>query len=1539
MDQDKIITVSSGALSNSDQLPEPLRKFYAAFAEAAPGYYDNSFVGGMGFGMDDFSFGPVNITVDNTRVSVVDTSQYVSNPEKDMRLITIQGYAQITLFDRFYATCILIGQEQKENLTGIVALVDHLSKTDEEREELKQKGINEVSLHPSFYTSGYNDPINAAESTYGVYIISDRAQNKVSCDTVLKAMGIADFADNTAFGLAIGVRADINTFKNSMNFTVAASVRFAGSERFTVAGELGLLNGKINSIALTVKTAVMLATEIYLTKAQISVSGFQETKIAVGLGGSVAFGEKVKAPEGLGIVKKAFFPNLKDFYPIELTVDCEINPARSYYSMSGQGLILGNFAISAGVTYDDGDWDAKLQAGTIRGNYINGSLSADYHKRKDNWSLHGNFNCSLVMEWKSFVGITVSGGVDLLLNSQDYKINSALYNRKDLTITVSGMGKIKLGFTFSVSVQKTWVFNLSNKLLSEPKLLMKSLSTGEMSLDDYDDVLICESEDIADINLPQLRVSSDVISSQSWQTSKENSDSNIVTFQVASQYTLVDSSWLLTYSSGDTTVVYTAENASGIVAVKNYTHNYYELVIDSPAEGNWTLSITGDSKTTGGIYMDALSNEKIFTELNILEATDSFMRFSYSAYTQSGKDTLAVRLFAEELPNDAADNPFSGIIANLEETANGEFIWEIPENFRNNSNYRFYISAASSEAALPQKSNSVELQLDRLEAQLECDWELVYSADNTNVVTAYITITNSGASSTTCRWELLDYTNTESIDPEDISIGNTAPMADVIASGKCTEIAGNSSVTFQQVISITDELRNNSSALQLTVSQCNTDSTSFNSNGSANNEAYADDAVDITFSALNSIYCQKQTITWQAVEDAASYVVQYALEGDWENGGVYINNITDNRCTLSVAPGEYAYRVIAMDKNNQAIGSWSEAEEFEVQFYNQQTVKINENSRKSRSQTFSLNDGIYDLSGSGLENFTGTLTLYRNDLVRTKNKNNTSTLKNKENKILTLKFVNGKLTKGVSDMLLDNGEYFWEYSRTGKDISTDSQLNIDLSGEVFSAGQKDRDSITIGGSDSDLPQDHLGNNVEKLTGEVGFCNADAIYQYLTNDGGDLSLTISSGTVFESKLKLCIYVQNDKNAKYTQVKTITVNAGEYTSDKLILDKLSIKNNFYIQIISWDNGKGKYNTDYSFDLSFDAFEDNTQSTDIIEVDGEAVSDWIGYRNEAHKYLLQIDSNDLYAVRLQGDAADAVLKVCNLQGKVIKQMQIQADGTAYIDGINLTSGNYFVVVESKDKGKGKYNTAYTLSVAKMQTLYPTELIDIDGSAVSKWVGFQNPSHTYRLEVESDDRYAIRLQGDAAEAVLKICNLQGKVIKQMQIKADKTAYIDDIALARGNYFVVVESKDKGKGKYNTDYTLSVSKLQTLYPKIDNSDDTWKLASLLEGSEIEGNIEDWLGIGDTADYFKISLDPESDTSSYLAINLDEATAQAVEDGILKFTCYTETGRSLALTELEPGQLAVKKAISGSEIYIGVSLKKSVEEVDYAFDTSLLASL
>ena len=1412
MEQDYKSDYTLAVSAEDSLLPDQLQQFYDSFKDRTPGEYTM----GIGAGIDSIPFGPVTVTVDNTRVSVIHTSDYESATNKDLVFVSIQGYAQLTIFDRFYATAVLVGSSSPINAGNVVVLVDHLSRTPEERERLEQKKIDEVKLHPSFYASNYNDPINAAESTCGIYVINDTRQQTTSCATVFDAVGIADFADNTAFGLAVAISAHVNTFTNTMSFTIAGSLRFADSERFTVAGEIGILNGKLNSVGFTIKTKMLIGPEVYLKQGRFSIGGFQEPMISVGFGGGMAFGTEIDIPEGLGVVKKALFPNLARFHPLEVSVDCKINPMRNYYSLTGKGVFMGNLAVSASLTYDDGNWDAELAAGTVRNNYLNGSLSVDYHKRQDNWSLHGNFNCSITLDWGKFVGISVYGGVDLLLTSKDYKVANTQYNRKDLTISVSGMGKVKLFFSFNVSVQKTWVFNLSNTALADTNLLMRSISSGDTSmLTNVQDVLVCESEDIAEIELPQIHRSGDVIESQSWVIDEQSSASGIVRFQVAAEYTLVDSRWRLMHSAGENITVYTAENSAGVVVMQQFAHNYYELVLDTPDAGNWTLEILGDTQDSGGIYMDALLDEKIISDLEILEQSETMIKFRYAAFTGSCDDTTIVRLHAEELSTAAGDNPYSGIIAYLEETESGEFIWEIPEEFQHNAQYRFYISTASSGAAAICESNSVEAFIARQKADLECSWRLAYSADNTNLVTAYITITNTGSESTSCQWELLDHSNNDSVDAGETYSENTGQRSEIIASGFCGEIKGNSSITLQQVISVTDELRDNPSSLQLTVTQASDEKKNIEEN-------YADDMSEITFSAMDSMYCQSKTISWQAVDGAAFYILNYALEGDWEQSGVYVNNIYDTSYALSVAPGEYAYRIIAVDNEGRAIGTWSGETEVEVLFYDKHKITVDDTAASPRSQVFALNDGIYKLSGSNTAHFSGTLTLYRNDLIKTGENDNTVGVRQTETEILKLEFVNGISASPAEEILLDNGDYFWEWERSGNAPGGISEITVELSGEVFSAEQTDREIISIG-SDPDMPCID-GVFVETIDGEVGFCNKDAIYQYMTDDGGELSLTIRSGTVLDARLKLNIYVQNIDDSEFDCVESLTVNAGEYAGDTVICDNLVIFNNFYVQVESWDDGKGEYNTDYSFDLSFDAFEDSVQTTDILEINGEAIHDWTGYRNEAHSYLLQVDASGRYAVRLLGDASDAILQVCRINGVVIEETKIGSDGTAYIDDIYLESGNYFVVVDSADKG-------------------------------------------------------------------------------------------------GGYF-------------NTDYVLSAYDLETLYPKIDNSDET--LADVFHSASqpFNVNIENWLGVGDYADCFKFSLDPEILQNNTLLLTVDKMTAKAVEDGFLKISCCDEWGQELTIDKLNTGAWRIEPHLANSNMYVTVS-SRTVKDTDYSFKVSM----
>ena len=172
----------------------------------------------------------------------------------------------------------------------------------------------------------------------------------------------------------------------------------------------------------------------------------------------------------------------------------------------------------------------------------------------------------------------------------------------------------------------------------------------------------------------------------------------------------------------------------------------------------------------------------------------------------------------------------------------------------------------------------------------------------------------------------------------------------------------------------------------------------------------------------------------------------------------------------------------------------------------------------------------------------------------------------------------------------------------------------------------------------------------------------------------------------------------------------------------------------------------------------------------------------------------------------------------------------------------------------------------------------------------------------------------------------------EEKQISSDGTAYLDDIYLERGNYFVVVESVDKGEGSFNTDYILSAVESKTLYPGIDNSDDTFEQAALLDPAAFDTSIKNWLGTGDEADFFKFSLTPEM--SSTLLLTFDVKTAEAVENGLLEVICCDKWGETLTIDVLSAGQWSIETLLAGTEMYIGFTCDRSIRDFDYSFKVS-----
>ncbi len=181
------------------------------------------------------------------------------------------------------------------------------------------------------------------------------------------------------------------------------------------------------------------------------------------------------------------------------------------------------------------------------------------------------------------------------------------------------------------------------------------------------------------------------------------------------------------------------------------------------------------------------------------------------------------------------------------------------------------------------------------------------------------------------------------------------------------------------------------------------------------------------------------------------------------------------------------------------------------------------------------------------------------------------------------------------------------------------------------------------------------------------------------------------------------------------------------------------------------------------------------------------------------------------------------------------------AGIDDILLDDGIYYLEVMSGDKGKGKFNTNYTLDITPDYLPVPTDnnnwnrAVNItddmqDGFAsLDGYVGFGDPCDCYKFYVDDLTTFDFDLEADDKEAKITVYRWDENKFKLKKVKSALEkhpkltgpfvinqppyqqyipATIDNLSLDAGLYYVEVLSADKGKGKKNTEYDLQITQV-----------------------------------------------------------------------------------------------------------------------------------
>ena len=464
-----------------------------------------------------------------------------------------------------------------------------------------------------------------------------------------------------------------------------------------------------------------------------------------------------------------------------------------------------------------------------------------------------------------------------------------------------------------------------------------------------------------------------------------------------------------------------------------------------------------------------------------------------------------------------------------------------------------------------------------------------------------------------------------------------------------------------------------------------------------------------------------KALSWNAVQGASSYDLEYAVEGNWDDSAV-LRNITGNSINLDLAAGHYSFRVTPRDAEDKAIQSgmaeWNDTVIFSSTF----RFFLDGGPNPVSTEQFVLMDGLYDWEKMDLGGFTGTLTLNQVDGIH----------RGLDAQKMSIQVLNGEVAAafGSTKLLLDNGLYYFTAAGS-RDAGTGSELSFAISGDIFSNNEPERNFVS-------LPDCVDGNGFycETMNGWVGAFDGEDFWNFLLEDAGELNLSINNPEKLTGNLIVDLFVQSGANGQYQRVRTFSVDA---SSSGLLLDDFIVTNNFYVRVGARDNGKGEDNSDYSLCLDFMAFDSTSPDEDAWCISaGEQpiqVNGWVGYRKELDTYLLSVDSDcaGRYEFRLSGDAGEATLNIRSMSGKLIKSAALDEQGIAVISDFDLYCGDYLVEINSRNNVWIDNNTRYSLSVNRnkaFQLISETSFAEIQSAE-------QGEKLFYALDIPESGRY----------------------------------------------------------------------------------------------------------------------------------------------------------------------------------------------------------
>ena len=365
---------------------------------------------------------------------------------------------------------------------------------------------------------------------------------------------------------------------------------------------------------------------------------------------------------------------------------------------------------------------------------------------------------------------------------------------------------------------------------------------------------------------------------------------------------------------------------------------------------------------------------------------------------------------------------------------------------------------------------------------------------------------------------------------------------------------------------------------------------------------------------------------------------------------------------------------------------------------------------------------------------------------------------------------------------------------------------------------------------------------------VGFGDTADFYKLTMTNAGTLSLNLT-GLTGNADLSLL-------NSAGTALKT-SANAG--TANEAINNVLLLAGTYYVKVAA---GTGVNDVNYNLSNTIKYCPTDKAANDYkTAFDISTLDNWVGFGDAADFYKLTMTNAGFLSLGLTGLTGNADLSLLNSAGTAIKTSANTGITNEAINNIALLAGTYYVKVAA---GFGVNDASYTLTHTEKYTPVDTgantwqTAKNID-DGVDNWVGFGDVADFYKLTMTNAGMLTLGLTGLTGNADLSLLSATGGVLKTSSNAGIASEAINNVALLAGTYYVkVAAGTSVNDASYNLSNTIK-------YTPADKAANDYKTAQDI------ANLDNWVGFGDTADFYKLTMN----NAGTLSLNLTGLTGNA----------------------------------------------------------------